>query len=183
MSRVVKFLFLSLVLAASQLAMVSKYQFGWAAEISAERVTFALPQAPMTALQKKRVGDAKLVPSAGTYQGLLRIAPTSKSSPAIVVVHTCHGTAHYSHWLERLNEWGFATLSFSRCETADGEPDDIAHSTFDWKRGATVAFGALHYLASLKSVDRDRIAIMGWSRPGMVPLSVLMRWTPPHTGK
>lgn len=136
-------------------------------------VTFPLPVSPPTKLEIERGVPKTREASPATFRGLLRIPAGAHMASAVVLVHTCHGPSYYRHWLERLNDQGYVTLSFSRCSTPTGEPDDTAHSTFDWKRGATVAFGALQYLASLDEVDPSRIAIMGWSRPAMVPLTVL----------
>jgi len=144
-----------------------------AAEVIGSHVEFPLPKVPLTKLQKSRLGKATLIPPPGEFRGLLRVPELEGRMPAVVMIHTCHGTGYYQPWLERLNGWGMVTLSFSRCNTVDRKPDDVAHSTFDWKRGANVAFGALEYLSRQGFVDPDRIVVMGWSRLGMIPLSTL----------
>ena len=136
-----------------------------AADRSEHYVQFALPSAPPTAFETKRgitrIRDKDLT----SFGGLLSIPAGAQNAPAIVLVHTCHGTSYYQPWLDRFHSQGYVTLSFSRCDTRTGEPDDVQHSTFDWKRGALVAFGALEYLSSRKEVDPSRIAILD----GLVP--------------
>lgn len=144
-----------------------------ATDVTEGRVVFPLPVSPPTRLEIERGMAGANAATPATFRGLLRVPTGAGKAPAVVLVHTCHGPSFYQHWLERLNDLGYVTLSFSRCSTPTGEPDDTAHSTFDWKRGATIAFGALQYLSALEEVDPSRIAIMGWSRPAMVPLAVL----------
>lgn len=142
-------------------------------ELTGEYVEFELPVAPQTALERARGIEKGMRQEPPTFNGYLQLPENADRSPAIVLVQTCHGRQYYQDWLNRFKVWGYVTLSFSRCSTKNGEADDLPHSTLDWKRGASIAFGALEYLSTRSEVDADRVAIMGWSRPAMTPLSVL----------
>ena len=136
-------------------------------------VQFDLHRAPLTPFQKKRLSaDAKNL-SPGTFSGRLRIPGAAAPVPAVVLFHTCHGEAHYAPWVQALNGWGIATLSVSRCQPPDNKPDDAAIASLDWKRGALVAFSALNYLRARPETKGQPVIVMGWSRLGAIPLSVL----------
>ncbi|MBO6508146.1 MAG: dienelactone hydrolase family protein [Roseibium sp.] len=136
-------------------------------------VTFELPRAPLTPLQKKRLPEsARNIPQ-GAFSGELRLPPGDGPHPALVVVRTCHDASYYQPWLARLQGWGYATLTFSRCQPPDFVPDDAEIPALDWKRGSLAAIGALAYLADRPEIDGDRIGVMSWSRLGMIPLSTL----------
>lgn len=144
------------------------------AELSENRlVRFELPLAPATSLQEQRQGKSAGNLAQGSLVGRVRVPEIKGRLPAVVVVHTCHGEAMYEPWLDRLNTWGYATFSFSRCQPPDQVPDDASYPSLDWKRGALAAQGALQYLAERPDIATSAIAIMGWSRLGMIPLSVL----------
>lgn len=139
----------------------------------AETVTFELPRAPLTQLQKQRLdATARNLPQ-GVFTGDLRLPTGDGRHPAVVVIRTCHDADHYTPWLDRLASWGYATLAFSRCQPPDYLPDDADIPALDWKRGSLAAIGALTYLAERPDIDPDRIAVMSWSRLGMIPLSTL----------
>ena len=139
----------------------------------AETVTFELPRAPLTPLQQKRLTTSARNLPQGRFSGDLRLPAGDGPHPAVVVVRTCHDAGHYSPWLDQLEDWGYATLTFSRCQPPDYEPDDAAIPALDWKRGSLAALGALVFLSEHPDIDADRIAIMSWSRLGMIPLSTL----------
>lgn len=139
----------------------------------AQTVTFELPRAPLTPLQQKRLKTTATNLSQGHFSGDLRLPKGDGPHPAVVVIRTCHDAAHYAPWLDQLENWGYATLSFSRCQPPDLVPDDAEIPALDWKRGSLAALGALLYLADRPEIDADRIAIMSWSRLGMIPLSTL----------
>ena len=89
--------------------------------------------------------------------------------PAIVLLHGCSGILdrHYT-WMNRLQRWGYVSLLvdsfgprgiYKICEPGQGI---IVHPN----RRARDAHGAKLYLESLPFVDRNRIAVMGWSHGG-----------------
>lgn len=137
-----------------------------------EGVLFSIATAPPTPLQVKRLEEkAKTLPGA-PMKGRLKLPSSSKPIPAIVLVQPCYPEKIFADWVALMNDWGYATLSFSRC----GQPAPVFQgpiAAYDWKEGAQAAFGALKYLENRDEIDSDRIAIMSWSRFGMVPLSVL----------
>lgn len=164
---------LKVLLAAAALT-VSTTVFAWGLELFENKlVAFELPVAPATSLQQLHQDTSVRNLPQGTLAGRLRVPEADRKLPAVVVVHTCHGEKAYEPWLDRLNTWGYATLSFSRCQPPDHSPDDAHYPSLDWKRGALAALGALRHLAQRDDIDATSIAIMGWSRLGMVPLSVL----------
>lgn len=136
-------------------------------------VEFELPRAPLTPLQKKRLPPDSRNISQGTFTGKLRLPIGQGPHPAMVVVRTCHDASFYDPWLDRLDQWGYATLTFSRCQPPDYLPDDAEIPALDWKRGSLAAIGALNHLAKQPQIDPDRIGIMSWSRLGLIPLSTL----------
>ena len=72
------------------------------AETTDRTVSFDLPAAPLTPLQKKRSPHAaNLKP--GIFQGRLRVPDVQGKTPAVVVIHTCHEPGWYDPWLNRLN--------------------------------------------------------------------------------
>jgi dienelactone hydrolase len=91
--------------------------------------------------------------------------------PAIVLLHAAMGiTSSYDAWIERLSNWKYVTLlvdSFS--------PRGIKEETgypFKISRQERIedAYAAKSYLASLKYVDSQRIAVMGWSYGGVATI-------------
>jgi len=160
------------------LLSVATFSFGLLNNVEAgsaptdETVRFDLPRAPLTPLRKKRSPNAQNIPQA-TFTGRLRIPAGDGPHPGMVVIRTCHDPAYYDAWLDRLDKWGFATLSFSRCQPPHMKPDDSDIPALDWKRGSLASFGALGYLSELLQIDAGRIGVMAWSRLGMIPLSTL----------
>jgi dienelactone hydrolase len=99
-----------------------------------------------------------------TVSGLLAIPEGKGPFPAVVLLHSCGGfTSHVTHdWPGYLAEIGFVALSvdtfgsrgYQRCPN----PYWGARATF-----VKDAYGALDYLAAQPFVDRNRIAVMGFS--------------------
>ena len=95
--------------------------------------------------------------------------------PAVVLLHGCGGpNKWHADWIQRLRRWGFVTLmvnSFgprgaSSCWSEQGKQITPARRALD-------AYGAQLYLAGLDFVDRDRIAVLGWSHGGMTTLEAV----------
>ncbi len=141
--------------------------------LEAESVSFVIPAAPLSSFQQSLGTKVSVNQVQDVFQGKLRIPRSSSKVPAAVLIHTCHGETQYLPWIERLNDWGIAALSFSRCQPPDYVPDSTQFPSLDWWRGVPVANGALGFLRRRAEIDADAIAIIAWSRLGIVPLSAL----------
>jgi dienelactone hydrolase len=100
--------------------------------------------------------------------------------PAVVLLHGCGGIQpKRDHlWAERLSGWGYVTLqvdSFSSrgisnaCTFSGDDSDNLL------QKRVMDAYDAQRYLAALPFVDRNRIAVMGWSQGGSTTLQSLYR--------
>ncbi len=109
-----------------------------------------------------------------------QIEPGRGRAGAIVLMHGCGGPQVASHrWAQQLSEWGYGALvvdSFGprRIKRICGEPERMLSN-----QRTGDAYGALLYLQSLRGVDPDRIAAMGWSHGGSAALwAVDKDWGP-----
>jgi dienelactone hydrolase len=102
--------------------------------------------------------------------------------PAIVLLHGCGGISpkRDHRWAERLSGWGYVTLqvdSFkprglsSVCTFSGRDSTDIL------QKRVTDAYDAKRHLAELPFVDRNRIAVMGWSHGGTTTIQALHQKT------
>jgi len=137
-----------------------------------ETVHFSTATAPPTPFQVKRLGNDARNPPGPEMVGVLALPDTEEPVPAVVLVMPCYGDHVFRNWMSVLTEWGYATFRFTRCGQKAKIYQGPLHA-YDWKEGAEAAFGALNYLALRPEIDASRIAVMSWSRFGMVPLSVL----------
>ena len=88
--------------------------------------------------------------------------------PAVVLLHGCNGPwkPWGDVWAERLVGWGYVVFqvdSFGPRGYADGicgSPFSVGSAV-----GAADAYAAKRHLEGLPIIDRDRIAVMGMSRP------------------
>lgn len=101
-----------------------------------ETVEFQIPQAPLTPMQVHRLPKGSTNLQHRSFTARLRIPEQITRVPAAVMIHTCHDAVIYQPWIERLNDWGFATLSFSRCQPPSFLSDDSKPLSLDWKFGA-----------------------------------------------
>ena len=174
----------------------------WAAPAPVTRSASAAPAAPGlspdegalllppgAAIRKgKLVRFASVAPGGRTplvLTGYLALPPRSPGrgrAPAVVLMHGCAGTSLASYrWAQQLRLWGYATLvvdSFQARHISEvcDEPDRLPAT-----QRAGDALGALVYLQSLRDVDADRIALMGWSHGGSAALwSVDRDWARAH---
>lgn len=100
-----------------------------------------------------------------------QIEPGRGRAGAVVVMHGCGGPQVASHrWAQQLSEWGYGALvidSFGprKISRICGEPEKMlsAQRTGD-------AYGGLMFLQSMRGVDPDHIAVMGWSHGGSAAL-------------
>jgi dienelactone hydrolase len=89
--------------------------------------------------------------------------------PAAVLLHSCLGLpANHRAIEERLAGWGYVVLFVDDFATR-GLKETCA---VDFPQGAADAYGALLYLSKLAYVDRDRVAVVGFSQGADTALSV-----------
>lgn len=91
--------------------------------------------------------------------------------PAVVLMHGCAGILKYNEvWAERLTTWGYVTLQLD--SLGPHGQLDICANIYDvaFQVRARDAYDAKAYLGGLPFVDRNRIAIMGWSHGGIATL-------------
>ena len=101
--------------------------------------------------------------------------------PAIVLLHGCSGLQHSKNrselWSNRLVNWGYVTLQIDSFE-----PRNMSNICTDIDQMHTMvftraqdAYDAKDYLSKLPLVDRNRIALLGWSHGGMTVLTALIK--------
>ena len=89
--------------------------------------------------------------------------------PAVVLLHTCGGfnRAITRFWPRYLKKLGYVTLAVDSLSPRDLH--NCGGSGEKYPRwGTNDAFGALDYLGKLSYVDKQRVAVMGFSAGGMV---------------
>ena len=101
--------------------------------------------------------------------------------PAVVLLHTCAGVQpHVFDWAHRLTEWGYVTLVVDSF-TPRGERIVCGSWRVSVNDVAADAFAALARLRTLPFVDRDRVAVMGFSYGAMATLRLASegyrKWT------
>ena len=107
-------------------------------------------------------------------QGYLRQPSGAGPSPAVVLLHSCNGSAQRldERWGRRIAAWGYVTLTVDsfgprglKNTCSNGAPVDLA---FD-------AYRALGYLVQQQSVDSSRVAVLGFSQGAGQALSSVER--------
>jgi dienelactone hydrolase len=115
--------------------------------------------------------------------GVLRKPNGDGPFPAVVLMHGCGGVQPGNEqWVTEITKWGYVTLmvdsfgprGLSEICTNFGRLG-VTDRTFD-------AYGALAYLQTMPFVDKDRVALMGWSHGGRVVLSSMWAYRRPETG-
>ena len=132
-----------------------------------------------TSLTSLSLGDGgQLVPGPPvTLVGVLVIPPGSGPFPAVVLMHGCSGVHQVEHgWEAALGQAGYATFMVNSlggrglgavCSDAGGlsASDRIAD-----------AYGALRTLSTHPRIDRERVALMGFSHGGVVTTMSATAW-------
>lgn len=116
-------------------------------------------------------------------QGYLRQPAGAGPSPAVVLLHSCNGNWRRldERWGRLIASWGYVTLAVDSFgprglsnTCSSGAPVDLV---FD-------AYRALGYLAQQRSVDPDRVAVLGFSQGAWQALTSVERGiierTSPH---
>jgi dienelactone hydrolase len=91
--------------------------------------------------------------------------------PAVVVVHTIAGylEAHEGQYAAELRRAGYATLTYDSFAARGRTGIELSRSGPGfWPSAVADAYGALQLLAGHPEIDRDRIAIVGFSYGGEV---------------
>ncbi|MFQ5852605.1 MAG: dienelactone hydrolase family protein, partial [Candidatus Binatia bacterium] len=106
--------------------------------------------------------------------------------PAVVLLHGCSGIVpHYGVWADRLAGWGYVALQVDSLKPR-GETYicDKVFAISPFTR-AKDAHAAKAYLAGLRFVRGEQIAVLGWSHGGWATLLTLNnspnveRWSDP----
>ena len=101
--------------------------------------------------------------------------------PAVVLLHGCSGLQHSKSrnelWLNRLVKWGYVVLqvdSFKPRKISAICDDAILQGRMALRRSQD-AYDAKTFLAELPFVDRNRVAIMGWSHGGWAVMQAISK--------
>jgi len=106
--------------------------------------------------------------------GKLTKPPGKGPFPAIVLLHGCSGMKNREGlWVERLKDLGYVALQVDSF-TPRGHKSICGYShTIHPDTRARDAYDASSYLGGLPFVDRNRIALMGWSHGGWTTLHAI----------
>ena len=108
-------------------------------------------------------------------------------SPTVVLLHGCSGIFSYSdptkgvaliyrEWAERLNNAGYAALlvdSFSARGVEQNQCGNGSEGVSEVNDRPSDAYGAHKYLSKQRNIDKNRIALLGWSHGASSTLSTL----------
>jgi dienelactone hydrolase len=90
--------------------------------------------------------------------------------PAVVLLHGCAGIWEYRDdlWAKRFADWGYVALQVDsfKPRSLSSICDDVTLLISMLITRVKDAYDAKSYLAGLPFVDRNRIAVMGWSHGG-----------------
>jgi dienelactone hydrolase len=112
--------------------------------------------------------------SSQPLQGYLRQPHDAGALPAIVLLHGCNGGWRQldQRWGKLLASWGYVTLTVDRFG-----PRGLGSACTGGPPPTTVfdAYRALAFLVQQSFVDRDRIAVIGFSQGGLLALTSVER--------
>jgi len=137
-------------------------------------LTSCVSTAVFKSLDTNRTGEQQIL------RGKLTKPSGDGPFPAIVLLHGCSGPGsptyeQYSDWIYMLKRWGFVSLLVNSFGPR-GKSNICAPGQgflIPPLRCAKDAHGAKLYLESLPFVDRNRIAVMGWSHGGISTLEAV----------
>jgi len=114
--------------------------------------------------------------------GLLAKPEGNGPFPAVILLHTCGGVENHTKrvWPDALKQKGYVTLTvdsfgsrgLGKCPNAL-----VSGGTAAMLQLSEDAFGGLDYLAGLAFVDRERIAVVGFSLGGWVIKDGILAYT------
>jgi dienelactone hydrolase len=91
--------------------------------------------------------------------------------PAVVCLHGCGGISRRDDaWVERLSSWGYVTLQVDSFGPRGKSNICTNVELIPPKSRAQDAHDAKSFLSGLPFVNKDRIAVMGWSHGGWTTL-------------
>ncbi len=93
--------------------------------------------------------------------------------PAIVLMHGCGGIVPANTWPQRLASWGYVAFQVDSFGPRGAKNICRQILTIPFHVRTQDAYDAKDYLAGLPFVDRNRIALMGWSHGGVTTLSAV----------
>jgi len=92
--------------------------------------------------------------------------------PAVVLMHGCSGIVKYDDdWAERIASWGYVALQVDSLGPRGESETCVNLLRVPVHIRAQDAYDAKSYLSGLPFVDRNRIAVMGWSHGGSTTLA------------
>jgi dienelactone hydrolase len=116
--------------------------------------------------------------SALTLKGILNKPEGEGPFPAVVMLHSCAGIEgmprkHLDTWAQRLAGWGYVSLMVDSLGPR-GE-SDICDRVYFFPPSvrAQDAHDSKSYLTELSFVDKNKIALMGWSHGGWATLMAI----------
>jgi dienelactone hydrolase len=148
---------------------------------AAESVQFegAHFQAALTTSQAMANGVPIFPPAPKIVQGYVQKPDGPGPFPAVIVLHGCAGLGSLfdphsarNFWPDLLISWGYAVLVVDSF-TLRGVGDTCGRDTGSYR--VQDAFGALLYLSEQPYVDRNRVALLGFSAGGIATLEALKR--------
>lgn len=160
---------------------------GSAAEILAvDHIRFESAVAQVGPLQQKQARERgeELKPAPGEMiEGYLARPRGNGPFPAVVHLHGCGGLGPAfkadptsDRWMSQLVEWGYVVLVVDSFSSRGVREACTPNSYLAFKGGIVTreldAFGALRYLSRLPYVDRNRVAMLGFSMGGWTVLAV-----------
>ena len=154
-------------------------------KVTIEIVRFESAPQPLGDLQQKqareRGADPKPIPG-DMIEGYLAKPEGDGPFPAVVHLHGCAGLGPAfkadpanDRWVSQLVEWGYVVLVVDSFSTRHVREACTPASFFAFSRSPVLtreldAFGALGFLSPLAYVDRNRVAMLGFSMGGWTTL-------------
>ena len=144
------------------------FVFGFASLVNAENITFE---------SNSKTVDGKPLMLAG----VLKKPGGDGPFPAVVLLHGCAGwRGRNIEWFSKLVNWGYVALQVD--SFGPRNESNICYSSNEewviWRmKGAQDAHDAKNYLAQLSFIDKNRIAVIGWSYGGMAAIQTIDKST------
>jgi dienelactone hydrolase len=156
------------------------------AALKVERVQFESASQPLGDLQQKQARERGEEPKpirGDMIEGYLAKPEGEGPFPAIVHLHGCGGLGQAfkadpksDRWIAQLVEWGYVVLVVDSFSARHVREACTPASFFAFSQSPILtrvldAFGGLQYLSHLPYVDRNRVAMLGFSMGGWTVLT------------